>query len=59
VIAKRYVVATGPTFGWFPGQVRRRVETALRLLGTDYLDVLQLYWLGKDRPPPPRPCWAR
>ncbi|HVP66391.1 MAG TPA: aldo/keto reductase [Anaeromyxobacteraceae bacterium] len=43
----RYVVATGPTFGWMRGSVRRRVEDALRLLGTDYLDVLQLYWLGK------------
>jgi hypothetical protein len=41
------VVATGPSFGWFAGSVRKRVETALRLLDTDYLDVLQLYWLGK------------
>ena len=44
---ERYVVATGPTFGWLRGSVRRRVEAALRALGTDYLDVLQLYWLGK------------
>jgi len=44
---ERYVVATGPTFGWLGGSVRRRVEAALRSLGTDYLDVLQLYWLGK------------
>lgn len=44
---ERYVVATGPTFGWFPGALRRRAERALRLLGTDYLDVFQLYWLGK------------
>jgi len=43
---KRYVVATGPTFGWFAGPIRRRVETALRELGTDYLDVLQIYWVG-------------
>jgi aryl-alcohol dehydrogenase-like predicted oxidoreductase len=43
---ERYVVATGPTFGWFEGSIRRRVEGALRLLRTDYLDVLQLYWLG-------------
>lgn len=42
----RYVVATGPTFGWLSGSIRRRVEAALRLLGTDYLDVLQLYWAG-------------
>ena len=43
---ERYVVATGPTFGWFAGSIRSRVEAALRLLRTDYLDVLQLYWLG-------------
>ena len=42
----RYVVATGPSFGWFAGPIRRRVEAALRTLGTDYLDVLQLYWVG-------------
>jgi len=44
---ERYVVATGPTMGFFPGQLRKRVEKALRVLGTDYLDVFQLYWLGK------------
>jgi aryl-alcohol dehydrogenase-like predicted oxidoreductase len=43
---ERYVVATGPTFGWFRGPIRRRAERALRLLGTDYLYVFQLYWLG-------------
>jgi len=43
---ERYVVATGPSFGWFAGSIRRRVESALRRLDTDYLDVLQLYWLG-------------
>jgi aryl-alcohol dehydrogenase-like predicted oxidoreductase len=43
---ERYVVATGPTFGWFAGSIRSRAEEALRLLGTDYLDVFQLYWLG-------------
>jgi aryl-alcohol dehydrogenase-like predicted oxidoreductase len=44
---ERYVVATGPTFGWFPGALRRSAERSLKLLGTDYLDVFQLYWLGK------------
>jgi aryl-alcohol dehydrogenase-like predicted oxidoreductase len=44
---ERYVIATGPTFGFFPGAIRRRVERALALLGTDHLDVLQLYWLGR------------
>ncbi|MEW5850242.1 MAG: aldo/keto reductase [Myxococcota bacterium] len=44
---QRYVVATGPSFGFLGGSVRRRVERALKVLGTEYLDVLQLYWLGK------------
>ena len=44
---ERYAVSAGPMFGYFPGFVRRAAEAALRTLGTDYLDVLQLYWLGK------------
>ncbi len=43
----RYVVASGPFLGHFPGWVRKGVERRLRTLGTDYLDVLQLSWLGK------------
>ncbi|HEY5997395.1 MAG TPA: hypothetical protein VIU29_10260 [Candidatus Deferrimicrobiaceae bacterium] len=43
----RYVVATGPMFAYFPGAVRRAAEAAMRALGTDRIDVLQLYWLGK------------
>jgi aryl-alcohol dehydrogenase-like predicted oxidoreductase len=41
------VIATGPTFGFFRGGIRRGAENALRTLGTDYLDVYQLYWLGR------------
>jgi aryl-alcohol dehydrogenase-like predicted oxidoreductase len=43
---ERYVVATGPTLGFSRGSPRKRVEDALRALGTDYLDVLQLFWVG-------------
>lgn len=43
----RYVVASGTSFGYFAGQVRRSAERALKLLGTDYLDVFQLSWLGR------------
>lgn len=43
---ERYVVATGTTFGYFAGQVRRSAERALKVLGTDYLDIFQLNWLG-------------
>ena len=34
-------------WGFFGGQVRRSVENALRKLGTDYLDVFKLGWLGR------------
>ena len=44
---QKYVIATGPTFGFFRGSVRSRCEAALKTLGTDYLDVFQLFWLGK------------
>ena len=43
----RYVVSAGPLLGYFPGAVRRAAEAALKALGVDRLDVLQLYWLGK------------
>ena len=44
---ERYTVASGPTLGFFSGSVRRSVERSLRLLATDYLDVLQVFWVGK------------
>jgi aryl-alcohol dehydrogenase-like predicted oxidoreductase len=44
---ERYVVATGPLLGYFPGSIRKAAEKALRTLGTERIDVLQLYWLGK------------
>ncbi len=44
---ERYVVAAGPLLGYFPSAVRRAAEGALRALGVDYVDVFQLYWLGK------------
>ena len=43
----KLVITAGPTFGYFRGAVRRAAEKALRLLGTDYIDVFQLFWLGK------------
>ncbi|MCB9778434.1 MAG: aldo/keto reductase [Alphaproteobacteria bacterium] len=43
---ERYVVAAGPTLGYWGGSFRSFVDRSLRTLGTDYLDVLQLNWLG-------------
>lgn len=44
---ERYVLATGPTLGFFPGSLRKAVDETRKLLNTDYVDVLQLFWLGK------------
>ncbi len=43
---ERLAIVGGATLGYTRGSVRRGVERALRLLGTEYLDVFQLYWLG-------------
>jgi aryl-alcohol dehydrogenase-like predicted oxidoreductase len=43
---ERYVVASGPTTAWWAANLRRFVDKALRVLDTDYLDVLQMHWLG-------------
>jgi aryl-alcohol dehydrogenase-like predicted oxidoreductase len=44
---ERYVVASGPLLGFTRGAVRRAAEQRLRQLGTDYLDVFQLFWLAR------------
>lgn len=43
---ERFVIATGPTIAVRGAGLRRFVERALRVLGTDSLDVLQMHWLG-------------
>jgi aryl-alcohol dehydrogenase-like predicted oxidoreductase len=43
---ERYVIAAGPSVGYFGGSVRRSAERLLSKLGTDYIDVFQLFWLG-------------
>jgi aryl-alcohol dehydrogenase-like predicted oxidoreductase len=42
----RFVVATGPTVSWSGRGLRRFVDRALKVLGTDHLDVLQMHWVG-------------
>jgi aryl-alcohol dehydrogenase-like predicted oxidoreductase len=41
------VLATGPTIGFFGGSIRGACERTLRKLGTDYIDVFELFWLGR------------
>jgi aryl-alcohol dehydrogenase-like predicted oxidoreductase len=50
VVAKdreRIFLATGPMLAYFGGSVRRATEKALRASGSDYLDVVQVFWAGK------------
>ncbi len=42
----RMVVAVTTTIALFGGSVRRAAERALKRFGADYLDILQLGWLG-------------
>jgi aryl-alcohol dehydrogenase-like predicted oxidoreductase len=44
---ERFMLATGPILGYFAGSVRRAVEKALRASGSDYLDVVQVFWAGR------------
>jgi aryl-alcohol dehydrogenase-like predicted oxidoreductase len=44
---ERFVIASGPGSGYFGWQVRRGAERALKVLGVEYLDLYQLYWLGR------------
>ncbi len=46
------VLACGPTTGYFGGSIRRACERMLKSLGTDYIDVFQLFWLGRTS------CWT-
>ena len=44
---KRYVFAGGASLGFFAGSLRRAAERLLRSFELEYIDVFQLYWLGK------------
>ena len=41
------VLATGPTIGFFGGSIKAACERLLKKLETDYIDVFQLFWLGR------------
>ncbi|MCB9793654.1 MAG: aldo/keto reductase [Alphaproteobacteria bacterium] len=40
-------IATGPSMGYTGGNVKRHCEKVLKRLGTDHVDLLQLFWAGK------------
>ncbi len=41
------ILASGPTTGYFGGSIKRSCDRLLKTLGTEYLDVFQLFWLGR------------
>jgi aryl-alcohol dehydrogenase-like predicted oxidoreductase len=41
------IIACGPTTGYFGPSIRRACDQLLKALGTEYLDVFQLFWLGR------------
>jgi len=41
------VLACGPTVGYFGSRIRSACERLLKLFGTEYIDVFQLFWLGR------------
>lgn len=43
---EKIVLAAGASLGAFGGSVRWAAERLLRELGTDYIDVFHLFWLG-------------
>lgn len=42
----KYIIATGPTLGFFAGGVRGGCERLLRKLKVEYIDIFHLFWLG-------------
>jgi aryl-alcohol dehydrogenase-like predicted oxidoreductase len=44
---ERFVLCSGSSLTYIKGSVRRAAEKWLRAFNTDYLDVFQIYWLGK------------
>jgi len=42
-----FILASGPIIGYLGGGIRRACERLLKKLSTEYLDVFQLFWLGR------------
>ena len=42
-----FILASGPTIGYFGGSIKGACDRLLKALETEYLDVLQLFWLGR------------
>lgn len=44
---ERYILAAGPSLAFFGGSVRRACERTLKFFDIDYIDIYQLFWLGR------------
>ena len=44
---KSLILACGPTAGYFGGSIRRACERLLKQLDTEYIDIFQIFWLGR------------
>ena len=42
-----FILACGPTTGYSGKGIRRACDRLLRMLDTDYIDIFQLFWLGR------------
>ena len=43
---EKYILATGPTFAYWSRSIRKYTEKTLLNLKIDYIDILQIHWLG-------------
>lgn len=41
------ILATGPSTGWFGGSIKKKCARLLKTLDIDYIDVFQIFWLGR------------
>lgn len=41
------ILATGPSTGWFGGSIKNKCARLLKTLNIDYIDVFQIFWLGR------------
>jgi aryl-alcohol dehydrogenase-like predicted oxidoreductase len=41
------ILATGPSIGWFGEGIKKKCAQLLKTLNIDYIDVFQIFWVGR------------